>query len=102
MRKVNELQKGQGLVEYALILVLIAIVVIVILGILGRLVNAAFDLGLGGEADLALDFAALVKEDQGGHAMDSVLRGQVGFFVGVYFGKQDAATILGLQLVQHG
>jgi pilus assembly protein Flp/PilA len=39
MRKLNELRKGQGLVEYALILVLIAIVVIVILGILGGQVN---------------------------------------------------------------
>jgi pilus assembly protein Flp/PilA len=42
MRKLNELQKGQGLVEYALILVLIAIVVIVILGILGGQVNTIF------------------------------------------------------------
>ena len=42
MRKLNELQKGQGLVEYALILVLIAIVVIVILGILGGQVNNIF------------------------------------------------------------
>jgi pilus assembly protein Flp/PilA len=35
-------EKGQGLVEYALILVLIAIVVIVILGILGGQVSAVF------------------------------------------------------------
>jgi pilus assembly protein Flp/PilA len=42
VRKLNELQKGQGLVEYALILVLIAIVVIVILGILGGQVNTIF------------------------------------------------------------
>jgi pilus assembly protein Flp/PilA len=42
MRKLNELRKGQGLVEYALILVLIAIVVIVILGILGGQVNNIF------------------------------------------------------------
>jgi len=40
MRKLNDLRKkGQGLVEYALILVLIAIVVIVILGLLGGAVN---------------------------------------------------------------
>ena len=40
MRKLNELRKkGQGLVEYALILVLIAIVVIVILGLLGGAVE---------------------------------------------------------------
>ncbi len=43
MRKLNELRKkGQGLVEYALILVLIAIVVIVILGVLGGQVNNIF------------------------------------------------------------
>ena len=35
-------EEGQGLVEYALILVLIAIVVIVILGILGGQVNTIF------------------------------------------------------------
>ena len=35
-------QKGQGLVEYALILVLIAIVVIVILMFLGNQVNDTF------------------------------------------------------------
>jgi pilus assembly protein Flp/PilA len=35
-------EKGQGLVEYALILVLIAIVVIVILGLLGTRVNNIF------------------------------------------------------------
>ena len=35
-------KKGQGLVEYALILVLIAIVVIVILGFLGTQVNTTF------------------------------------------------------------
>ncbi len=35
-------EEGQGLVEYALILVLIAIVVIVILGILGTQVSSIF------------------------------------------------------------
>ncbi len=35
-------RKGQGLVEYALILVLIAIVVIVILTFLGQQVNSTF------------------------------------------------------------
>jgi len=35
-------EKGQGLVEYALILVLIAIVVIVILGLLGDEVSTVF------------------------------------------------------------
>jgi pilus assembly protein Flp/PilA len=35
-------EEGQGLVEYALILVLIAIVVIVILGLLGEQVSAIF------------------------------------------------------------
>ena len=35
-------EKGQGLVEYALILVLIAIVVITILGVLGDEVNYVF------------------------------------------------------------
>jgi len=35
-------EEGQGLVEYALILVLIAIVVIVILGILGTQVSTVF------------------------------------------------------------
>ena len=42
MKKLNRLTKGQGLVEYALILVLIAIVVIVILAILGGQVNTIF------------------------------------------------------------
>jgi pilus assembly protein Flp/PilA len=44
-------EEGQGLVEYALILVLIAIVVIVILGLLGEQVSAIFaeiSAGLGG------------------------------------------------------
>ena len=41
--KLNELKKkGQGLVEYALILVLIAIVVILILTFLGTKVNDTF------------------------------------------------------------
>ena len=35
-------EEGQGLVEYALILVLIAIVVLVILGILGTQVSTIF------------------------------------------------------------
>jgi len=43
MRKLNRLRKpGQGLVEYALILVLIAIVVIIILALLGGTVNNIF------------------------------------------------------------
>ena len=44
-------EEGQGLVEYALILVLIAIVVIVILGLLGTQVSNIFSQitsGLGG------------------------------------------------------
>ena len=39
----NPSEKGQGLIEYALILVLVAIVVIVILTALGTQVNAAFN-----------------------------------------------------------
>ena len=35
-------EEGQGLVEYALILVLIAIIVIVILGVLGTQVSTIF------------------------------------------------------------
>jgi pilus assembly protein Flp/PilA len=35
-------EEGQGLVEYALILVLVAIVVIVVLGLLGDQVSAVF------------------------------------------------------------
>ena len=45
-------EEGQGLVEYALILVLIAIVVIGILTLLGQQVSQVFDTinsGLGGE-----------------------------------------------------
>ena len=44
-------EKGQGLVEYALILVLIAVVVIVVLRLLGDRVNNIFSQinnGLGG------------------------------------------------------
>ena len=44
-------EKGQGLVEYALILVLIAIVVIAVLTLLGEQVNTVFSnivSGLGG------------------------------------------------------
>ena len=42
-KKIEQLKKkGQGLVEYALILVLIAIVVILILTFLGTKVNEAF------------------------------------------------------------
>ena len=44
-------RRGQGLVEYALILVLIAIVVILILTFLGQQVNSTFSKigsGLGG------------------------------------------------------
>ncbi len=51
-KKLNALKKkGQGLVEYALILVLIAIVVILILTFLGSQVNKTFSQigsGLGG------------------------------------------------------
>jgi pilus assembly protein Flp/PilA len=36
-------EKGQGLVEYAIILALIAIVVIAVMGILGRKVNNTFN-----------------------------------------------------------
>ncbi len=42
---VNELQKheeGQGLIEYALIVLLIAIVVIVVLGLVGGQINTVF------------------------------------------------------------
>ena len=35
-------EKGQGMVEYALIIVLIAIVVIVILGVLGDQISTVF------------------------------------------------------------
>jgi pilus assembly protein Flp/PilA len=35
-------EEGQGLVEYALILVLVAIAVIVVLGLLGTQINAVF------------------------------------------------------------
>jgi pilus assembly protein Flp/PilA len=41
-------EKGQGLVEYALILVLIAVVVIVVLGALGTGVNGIFQQILDG------------------------------------------------------
>ena len=44
-------EEGQGLVEYALILVLIAIVVIVVLGLLGSQISTIFSqitAGLGG------------------------------------------------------
>lgn len=36
-------EKGQGLVEYAIILALIAIVVIAVMGILGKKVNNTFN-----------------------------------------------------------
>ena len=36
-------EKGQGLVEYAIILALIAIVVIVVMGILGKKINNTFN-----------------------------------------------------------
>ena len=41
-------EKGQGLVEYALILVLIAIVVLVVLGLLGDRVSEVFSQIVGG------------------------------------------------------
>jgi pilus assembly protein Flp/PilA len=41
-RKHEDAEKGQGMVEYALILVLIAIVVIVILTVVGKQVNNVF------------------------------------------------------------
>jgi pilus assembly protein Flp/PilA len=51
-KKIEQLKKrGQGLVEYALILVLIAIVVILILTFVGNQVNTVFSRigsGLGG------------------------------------------------------
>jgi pilus assembly protein Flp/PilA len=40
--KLGQGEEGQGMVEYALILVLIAIVVIVILSVLGKQVNNVF------------------------------------------------------------
>lgn len=40
--KINEREEGQGMVEYALILVLIAVVVIVILQVVGHQVNNVF------------------------------------------------------------
>jgi len=43
---VKEREEGQGLVEYALILVLVSIVVIIALGIIGTNVNTIFqDIG---------------------------------------------------------
>lgn len=41
-RKINRLTRGQGLVEYALILVLVAIVVIAALMILGPILGNTF------------------------------------------------------------
>lgn len=40
--RIQNREEGQGMVEYALILVLIAVVVIVILGIVGHQVNNVF------------------------------------------------------------
>lgn len=40
--RLSDREEGQGLVEYALILVLIAVVVIVILSVVGRQVNNVF------------------------------------------------------------
>jgi len=42
VEKLRENEEGQGMVEYALILVLISIVVIVILSTLGKTVNNVF------------------------------------------------------------
>lgn len=42
LRTLGDDEHGQGMVEYALILVLIAVVVIVILGIIGHQVNNVF------------------------------------------------------------
>ncbi len=56
MFKFNRSQKGQGLFEYALILVLVAVVVIVVLQVLGPLVGNVFsdvNDGLGGGAVVA-------------------------------------------------
>lgn len=39
---INRSKRGQGLVEYALILVLVAIVVIIALAILGPIINGAY------------------------------------------------------------
>jgi pilus assembly protein Flp/PilA len=36
-------QRGQGMVEYALILVLVAVVVIAVLGLMGNTIKNAFD-----------------------------------------------------------
>lgn len=46
--KNNLKKKGQGLVEYALILVLVAIVVIVVLTVLGSKVNKAMSTAASG------------------------------------------------------
>ncbi|MFZ0545747.1 MAG: hypothetical protein WAM60_09940 [Candidatus Promineifilaceae bacterium] len=51
--KIPKKEEGQGLVEYALLLVLVAIVVIVILAVLGRTVRGVFAqvyAGLNGQA----------------------------------------------------
>jgi pilus assembly protein Flp/PilA len=37
-----EVQRGQGMVEYGLILILIAVVVIIVVGVVGHQVNNAF------------------------------------------------------------
>lgn len=42
LSKVKKGEEGQGMVEYALILVLIAVVVIVILAVVGKQVNNTF------------------------------------------------------------
>jgi Flp pilus assembly pilin Flp len=44
MRKLNRLWRGQGLVEYGLILVLIAVIVAFVVGILGGQLNSLFSL----------------------------------------------------------
>ena len=51
-------EKGQGLVEYAIILALVAIVVIAVMGVLGPKISGTFDrvnsaLDLGGSPDWA-------------------------------------------------
>ncbi|MDA8219584.1 MAG: Flp family type IVb pilin [Dehalococcoidales bacterium] len=48
LQSVRREEEGQGLVEYALILVLIAIAVIVILGLLGEQISTTFSTVVSG------------------------------------------------------
>ncbi len=65
MKRHLERQKGQGLVEYALILVLVAVVVIAILALLGPAINGAF----------ARVIAALNGQDMTGIGTEYVITG---------------------------